>query len=1440
MTYPATPLDVEVDLQLGGTWVNAATTGGGVLHSDAITVGYGRGNWAGEVDPARLGFTLRNNDGRWSPDLVTGANYGLYKRNIPTRMGVGLGESYLTPTGAGADLASTPDTAVLDITGDMDVRADIQLAADLVDITKGGRKARVAHKSSGADGWELELYQALGNVVANLTWRDLAGAVHNVTTEQTGSVLPLSMQHDRLALRATLDVDSVAGSAGVDFWSVYDVDNSVDSPTRTLGALGYTGATPISRSQLDGILDTWVAGTGGTTRNVANTTDWTNAMAAAVPGDLIRITATITSPITARGNKYSLAGSNMTASPTGGTTSLPIVITCADGVYIDPNNQSNNTGALDLTNTNHVWAIGVNIKRSQFGLRCINLDGTLAAPCRIAWCDIRDIGHSGLIMQGWFQTIAASGGTPPAGTENERGFSSYILAEANTVDNCGVIASQFGECVYMGNGTFHYMARAHHIWLRYNTLRHSRADYVDIKPGCHQVYVYGNLMYEGAFNLGAGIQILYLDAGAPARPAWYDFDPEIFILFNRLYDGNITNAVGGSSNYAMQASIAGVRVAFNIIWGFSGGGVALHLRSEVAASNSRTTSGSEKWWVVNNLMWTTNGLLNGGAPAASPVAFSGTWIDSRNNLGFTTTTGVQFVATSSDFANPGTIPAVGAVTTADWSSYGPGSAFDMASGSSLVGDGTGVSDIELYINDLDISQRPVSASTPNPGAYQPAASGGHTVTWYTAPTITGTWAQLGTPVTLSGTTSVKANTAPLRVAGNPGDGSHMPLPGRFNAFELRDGIGGTVVANPTFTALAPGTTSFTDGAGRPWTVGTGGRVTNMRWRFHGELASLPVRWDLSGKDITAPVEATGLFRRLRQGDRVLESPLRRATIRTAAGLVQYWPCEEIGTNLTQFGAAVGTAPLIVYQGGSPKTATNGDFPSSGPLAEVGTTSWATWIDSYPVTSEWQVRWLMSIPDNITTADTPVFRVHTTSNMIFEVHYRDTTGGDLQVVIYKNGVVAHTSGWFVFQASGKPMRMHLECTTSGANISYQLLGQAIGQPLGAGISFTNAVTAVAPGAVWHLIVNQNGTMGATAIGHVTLQDTVTDTSELTDGLSGYAGEAAGERIQRLCLEEGIAFRIQGDPADTEAMGPQRALTLIDLLQECAAADSGLLHEARDSVAVAYRTRTSMQAQAPLALNYSAGQVAGTPELDRDDQGFANDVTVTTVAGGIGRAVLDDPDSPMSILEPPSGAGRYNVRFEANCLESRAAEMAGWRLRLAAVNEPRVSKLSLETNLPAVAGSSTLTQSILDLGLGDLMQVTNLPATAITGPIRQLVQGIRETVTMFSHTIDLNTTPASPWDVRLVDVDARYDTGGSILASAALLGATSISVSTLLGPAWTTDPADLPFDIDLGGLRVTVTAIGAVSGGLQTFTITALPRAMDVGFPIRLADPTFYEL
>lgn len=93
---------------------------------------------------------------------------------------------------------------------------------------------------------------------------------------------------------------------------------------------------------------------------------------------------------------------------------------------------------------------------------------------------------------------------------------------------------------------------------------------------------------------------------------------------------------------------------------------------------------------------------------------------------------------------------------------------------------------------------------------------GHTVTFYTAPTITGPWTQLGAQVITAGVVSIHSGTATVDITGIFGTTNLWA--GTVHAAEILNGIGGSAVANPNFMVQVPGTTVFTDAAGRTWTI----------------------------------------------------------------------------------------------------------------------------------------------------------------------------------------------------------------------------------------------------------------------------------------------------------------------------------------------------------------------------------------------------------------------------------------------------------------------------------------------------------------------------------------------------------------------------------------------------------------------------------------------
>lgn len=639
--------------------------------------------------------------------------------------------------------------------------------------------------------------------------------------------------------------------------------------------------------------------------------------------------------------------------------------------------------------------------------------------------------------------------------------------------------------------------------------------------------------------------------------------------------------------------------------------------------------------------------------------------------------------------------------------------------------------------------------------------------YYADDGIDGTWTELGDGDTGEGTTSIKVTSAPLRIGGNPFDIGHVPITGKVFAFRIYDGIGGTVVANPDFTIQTVGASSFDDSTGATWTVGADGMISDTRWRFHGELSSIPTRWNTSGSDVWAPVEAAGLFRRLRQGARRLESAIRRGVLRRASDVVQYWPCEEQGGGyITRFGAAVGTAPIVATNA-VPDTGQNQAFLASEALATFGDSIWTADVDTYTATDAWQVRWLMSIPDDF--ADNGVawgnviLQVWTT-DVVWEVAYRNDSGGEIQLYGIGGGSVVYSSGWFGFDATGSNWRWHLSVQQNGADVDITLVAADPATGLEDG-GIADTLSAAVAGQVYRLVFNRDSDNDDVSIGHVTLQKAVTSLSSLDVELTAYNGEPAGERIIRLCLEEGLAYRIQGDPTDTEQMGPQTAKPLMDLLEECADTDLGLLFEPRETIAVGYRTFVDMNNQeAKVGLDYAAGEVAGSPELDRDDATFSNDVTVTNASGTTARAVLDD-GSAMSVSEPPIGAGRYDSTFEVNGQENRLQVLADRRLKLSSPDEPRISKLRLGLHYPAVAADSALADSILDARLGDLLTIqNNLPVALGTTTIRQIIQSTTDTIGSHEHYIDCLTTPGSPWLTvaqAITDLDATGGVGANLL-------------------------------------------------------------------------------
>lgn len=353
-------------------------------------------------------------------------------------------------------------------------------------------------------------------------------------------------------------------------------------------------------------------------------------------------------------------------------------------------------------------------------------------------------------------------------------------------------------------------------------------------------------------------------------------------------------------------------------------------------------------------------------------------------------------------------------------------------------------------------------------------------------------------------------------------------------------------------------------------------------RFAGEVAAWPPRWDPSESNVYVPIEAAGILRRLGQGQAPIRSAIYRQEItggETGVLPVAYWPCED-GENAESIASALpGADPMLIS--GNPDLAEFDEFASSAALPVMQNGMFSGQVDSYEDTGDTQIRWLLAIPDDGAGGDQPIITIFApgTAHRWDVFYHDDDFGGSLSVQVYNQlGQQIHDTGPIGFEVNGKLLRVSLEIRQDGSDIHSTIATLEPGAEQGFALGFDLAgfilglVERVQVGAG-----SENAVLGDTAIGHVTVRNIITALGDLGLALTAWRFERAGRRVQRLCREERIAFTADGDLDATEPLGPQDVSNLLDLLQEAAEADGGILRETREEVGLAYRTRRSLYNQ-----------------------------------------------------------------------------------------------------------------------------------------------------------------------------------------------------------------------------------------------------------------------
>jgi hypothetical protein len=428
------------------------------------------------------------------------------------------------------------------------------------------------------------------------------------------------------------------------------------------------------------------------------------------------------------------------------------------------------------------------------------------------------------------------------------------------------------------------------------------------------------------------------------------------------------------------------------------------------------------------------------------------------------------------------------------------------------------------------------------------------------------------------------------------------------------------------------------------------------------------------------------------------------------------------------------------------------------------------------------------------------------------------------------------------------QIRLATTVSGADAGFSIYIDGVLRDSGTATGYASEeVNFIRPGWFYASVTQDTPT-----IGYVTYWgSSAPSAADVWDAATGFQGERAGTRMERLATENGYTVTVSGETAFQQQMGIQDRKKLLELLNEANMTNFGYLLDLREGLEVIHRGHSTLWNQPPgITLDFSAGLISAPFRPEDDDRLTENDVLVQRAFGAIpANAALES--GALSVQEFPNGVGRYDNSYEYSLYtDDQANHTAYMRLHLGTYNGVRYTRITLNLANPRVY---QMIDDILRLDVGDKIRISNVPDDHGPDDVEVLINGYTETVSDNEWTLVLNCVPADPWNAFVASSDRyeRADTRGSSLNSSLTSTATSMSVATTAGNAVWVDTtgyaAEFPFDVriggEVGGEVVRVTAITGTTSP-QTFTVTRGINGVNVahssGEDVRLAFPVYFSL
>lgn len=390
--------------------------------------------------------------------------------------------------------------------------------------------------------------------------------------------------------------------------------------------------------------------------------------------------------------------------------------------------------------------------------------------------------------------------------------------------------------------------------------------------------------------------------------------------------------------------------------------------------------------------------------------------------------------------------------------------------------------------------------------------------------------------------------------------------------------------------------------------------------------------------------------------------------------------------------------------------------------------------------------------------------------------------------------------------------------------------------------------------WGITLSYAGQMGAPVSGNIP-GNTATDgahyghhfvvtgvadnlqAGDFTAAFNGYRSELAADRFDRMCSSRSLPFVVRGDYDRTARMGPQPAVTFQDQLKEIRSTERGLIFDRGDNLGVVLTTFDQLTTNAADPWELTWPDDIGPPlqEVTGAVDTF-NLITARNRNGGA--ATVEIAEGRLGSADPPAGSGRLDKTVDVNLdNDGGLRDQAAWWGNFYTDPAPRFDTIVVDLDAsPGLLAAANAAEP------GTFIRLSG----RTPDPLLLMIISKRQASRRSRNVMTFKVVAGSVYDVAVYDdAGSRYDSGTTTTDGTLTTTATSCDIiTTNRWDCW--GDRDLPYDWNLTGERVTVTAITApvrtAAGWTQTATLTrsvnGVEKAHDSGETVSLADAKRY--